>query len=88
MLCPECRGGKQVIGYACPGFREIRRKCETCKGMEKAYAIQVGKEWREERRKRGKSMHETATELGWDIVLYSRFENGKLSEAEFKELVK
>ena len=83
IVCPECRGTKEVGVLVCPGgiFKMI--DCRMCNGSgeitpEHQARIEAGKKLRADRIARGLSLREEASRLGIDPIDLSHKENGRV----------
>ena len=80
--CPDCKGAKELHGYACPGFRPITIPCSLCMGNGEVpesviEAVENGKAMRADRLARGLSQREESARLHISPVELSHLEGGR-----------
>jgi len=85
ILCPDCKGSKQLSGFGCPGLKPITIPCITCRGtgevpeeMTLAW-MPLGKKMKENRRARGMSLREEAKRRRMQPSVLSEMERGVCS---------
>ena len=81
MICPRCRGEKEMIGIGCPGCKLVVLPCEACHGAGEVDArypewLARGEQVQAWRRAAHLVLGDAAPLLGLSVITLSRIERG------------